>query len=48
MGEVERCREQIAGVSKVLHVEGAGFEHGLAENVAAQVAILLTGVQRFF
>ncbi len=28
---------QIAGVSKVLHAEGEGFEHGLAENVAAQV-----------
>ena len=28
---------QIAGVSKVLHAEGDGFTHGLAENVAAQV-----------
>ncbi len=28
---------QIAGVSKVLHAEGEGFAHGLAENVAAQV-----------
>jgi electron transfer flavoprotein alpha subunit len=28
---------QIAGVTKVLHVEGDGFAHGLAENVAAQV-----------
>ena len=28
---------QIAGVSKVLHAEGVGFTHGLAENVAAQV-----------
>ncbi|MBC7609776.1 MAG: electron transfer flavoprotein subunit alpha/FixB family protein [Polaromonas sp.] len=28
---------QIAGVSKVLHAEGDGFAHGLAENVAAQV-----------
>ena len=28
---------QIAGVSKVLHAESAGFEHGLAENMAAQV-----------
>jgi electron transfer flavoprotein alpha subunit len=27
----------IAGVSKVLHAEGEGFAHGLAENVAAQV-----------
>jgi electron transfer flavoprotein alpha subunit len=28
---------QIAGVTKVIHVEGEGFAHGLAENVAAQV-----------
>ncbi|MDB5964453.1 MAG: electron transfer flavoprotein subunit alpha/FixB family protein [Polaromonas sp.] len=28
---------QIAGVSRVIHVEGAHFEHGLAENMAAQV-----------
>ena len=28
---------QIAGVSKVLHADGEGFAHGLAENVAAQV-----------
>ncbi len=28
---------QIAGVSKVIHVEGEAFAHGLAENVAAQV-----------
>ena len=34
---------QIAGVSKVLHVEGAGFEHGLAENVAAQVLAIAAG-----
>jgi len=28
---------QIAGVSKVLHADAAYFEHGLAENIAAQV-----------
>lgn len=28
---------QIAGVTKVLHAENAGFAHGLAENVAAQI-----------
>jgi electron transfer flavoprotein alpha subunit len=28
---------QIAGVTKVLHADAPGFEHGLAENVAAQV-----------
>ena len=31
---------QIAGVSKVIHAEGEGFAHGLAENVAAQVLSL--------
>ena len=34
---------QIVGVSKVLHAEGAGFEHGLAENVAAQVLAMASG-----
>ncbi len=34
---------QIVGVSKVLHAEGAGFEHGLAENVAAQVLAIASG-----
>src|SRR5882672_9682127 len=28
---------KIAGVTKVLHAEAPGFEHGLAENLAAQV-----------
>ena len=28
---------QIAGVSKVIHADGEGFAHGLAENIAAQV-----------
>ncbi len=30
----------IAGVAKVLHADAAGLEHGLAENVAAQVLAL--------
>jgi len=34
---------QIAGVAKVLHAEGAGLEHGLAENVAAQVLAIVGG-----
>jgi electron transfer flavoprotein alpha subunit len=34
---------QIAGVSKVIHADGAGFGHGLAENVAAQVVALAAG-----
>ena len=31
---------QVAGVAKVLHAEGEGFAHGLAENIAAQVLAL--------
>jgi electron transfer flavoprotein alpha subunit len=31
---------KIAGVAKVIHVEGEQFEHGLAENMAAQVIAL--------
>ncbi|HJV97020.1 MAG TPA: electron transfer flavoprotein subunit alpha/FixB family protein [Albitalea sp.] len=31
---------QIAGVAKVLHADAAGFEHGLAENLAAQIVAL--------
>jgi electron transfer flavoprotein alpha subunit len=33
----------ISGVSKVLHAEDAGFAHGLAENVAAQVLSVAGG-----
>ena len=36
-GAAAAAAAQIAGVSKVLHVEGEGFAHGLAENIAAQV-----------
>ncbi|MBU7573511.1 MAG: FAD-binding protein [Hydrogenophaga sp.] len=32
---------QIAGVAKVIHADAPGFEHGLAENVAAQVLALV-------
>ncbi|GAB3665028.1 electron transfer flavoprotein subunit alpha/FixB family protein [Ramlibacter alkalitolerans] len=39
-GEAAKAAAQIAGVSKVLHADGAQFEHGLAENVAAQVLAL--------
>ena len=31
---------KIAGVAKVLHADAPGFEHGLAENVAAQIVAL--------
>ncbi len=36
-GAAAAAAAQIAGVTKVLHAEGDGFTHGLAENVAAQV-----------
>ncbi|MDB5753233.1 MAG: electron transfer flavoprotein subunit alpha/FixB family protein [Ramlibacter sp.] len=36
-GEAARAAAQIAGVAKVIHADGAHFEHGLAENMAAQV-----------
>jgi electron transfer flavoprotein alpha subunit len=35
-----KAASQIAGVSKVLHADGEGFAHGLAENMAAQVIAL--------
>jgi len=39
---------QIAGVSKVLHADAAYFEHGLAEEVAAQVlAIVASGASSY-
>ncbi|WP_291215251.1 electron transfer flavoprotein subunit alpha/FixB family protein [Hydrogenophaga sp.] len=36
-GAAAAAAAQIAGVSKVIHADAPGFEHGLAENVAAQV-----------
>jgi electron transfer flavoprotein alpha subunit len=36
-GAAAAAAAQIAGVSKVIHAEAPAFEHGLAENVAAQV-----------
>jgi hypothetical protein len=36
-GAAAAAAAQIAGVSKVLHADGAQFADGLAENVAAQV-----------
>jgi electron transfer flavoprotein alpha subunit len=38
--EAAKAASQIAGVAKVIHAEGAHFEHGLAENMAAQVLAL--------
>jgi electron transfer flavoprotein alpha subunit len=34
---------QIAGVARVLHADGEGFAHALAENVAAQVLAVASG-----
>ncbi len=39
-GSAATAAAAIAGVSKVIHADSAGFEHGLAENVAAQVLAL--------
>jgi electron transfer flavoprotein alpha subunit len=36
-GAAAAAAAQIAGVSKVLHADGEGFAHALAENMAAQV-----------
>jgi electron transfer flavoprotein alpha subunit len=36
-GAAAAAAAKIAGVAKVLHAEDAGFAHGLAENMAAQV-----------
>jgi len=36
-GGAAAAAAQIAGVAKVLHADAAYFEHGLAENIAAQV-----------
>src|SRR2546426_8128832 len=35
-----QAASQIAGVAKVIHVDGVHFEHGLAENMAAQVVAI--------
>ena len=36
-GAAAQAASQIAGVAKVIHADAPGLEHGLAENVAAQV-----------
>ena len=41
-GAAAQAAAQIAGVAKVIHAEGEGFAHGLAENVAAQVLALVS------
>ena len=42
-GAAAAAAAQIVGVAKVIHVEGAGLAHGLAENVTAQVVALAAG-----
>ena len=42
-GAAAEAASKIAGVAKVIHAEGEGFAHGLAENVAAQVLALAEG-----
>src|SRR3989338_6020944 len=42
-GAAAAAAAQIAGVSKVLHADGAQFADGLAENVAAQVLAVAGG-----
>ncbi len=39
-GEAAKAAAQIAGVAKVIHADAEGLNHGLAENVAAQVVEL--------
>ena len=39
-GAAAQAAAKIAGVAKVIHAEGEGLAHGLAENVAAQVLAL--------
>ena len=42
-GAAAQAAAQIAGVAKVLHADAPGYEHGLAENIAAQVEALAGG-----
>jgi electron transfer flavoprotein alpha subunit len=41
-GAAAQAAAQIAGVSRVLHVDAPGLEHGLAENVATEVLAIAT------
>ncbi len=42
-GAAAQAAAQIAGVTKVLHADGAGLGEGLAENLAAQVLAIASG-----
>ena len=46
-GGAAKAASQISGVAKVIHAEGQHFEHGLAENVAAQVLALAGNYSHF-
>jgi electron transfer flavoprotein alpha subunit len=39
---------RIAGVSKVLHADGAALEHGLPENIARQILAIASGYSHLF
>ncbi len=40
--QAAQAATQIAGVAKVLHADAPGFEHGLAENMTAQILAVAT------
>ena len=40
-GDAAQAASQIAGVAKVIHADAAHLDHGLAENIAAQILALL-------
>jgi electron transfer flavoprotein alpha subunit len=42
-GPAAAAAAQVAGVAKVIHVEGEHFAHGLAENMAAQILSIAGG-----
>jgi electron transfer flavoprotein alpha subunit len=42
-GAAAQAASQIAGVAKVIHADGASLEHGLAENLAAQILQIASG-----
>ncbi len=42
-GAVAEQAAKVAGVAKVLHVDGEAYAHGLAENVAAQIVAVADG-----
>ena len=47
-GAAAAAAAQIAGVTKMLHADGAQFADGLAENVAAQVLAVASGYSHLF